>query len=284
MPPAKTKGVKPRDVILLVHGIRTQAFWFTVAKKTLEESLPGVDVKLCGFGYFNTFQFLFPFFTRNGPRDQFIKTIRNLKFEYERSGVEIRISVIAHSFGTYMVDAALKYDRTIDIYNLILCGSVLRRKSDVAQIIRQISNKRVNDVGAKDIWPVMARIGSFGYGDSGTFGFQQEYCEDRHFDLTHSGFLNSSHIKKYWVPIFRRNDVVTSPFLRDVINESKVIQLLASLPEGAIPAFLLAGFVSAIVVFESFGGGLSLHDHFLYRIHGCARTSNYLQCVMRYGG
>src|SRR5262245_32250257 len=93
-------------VVVLLHGIRTRAFWYDVARPILS-GIDNVVVKPLGYGYFNIFQFLLPFATRRGPQSTILEKLRELKWDYEQKGQTIRLSVIAHSFGTYTIASIL---------------------------------------------------------------------------------------------------------------------------------------------------------------------------------
>lgn len=224
-------------VVILLHGIRTRAFWYDVAKPILSE-IDGLIVKPIGYGYFNTFQFLNPLLTRRGPAKRVAKAIRNILWDMRQQ--DVKISVIAHSFGTYTIASVLESENDIELDNLILCGSVLKQNHDFGAIRRQVANRIVNDAGARDMWPVLAKVSSFGFGESGTSGFQSEFCEDRFHDLTHGDFFSEEFIRQYWSPIFARNEVVPSDFTRRPSATTKVLGFISMFPAATLPVLLLA--------------------------------------------
>jgi pimeloyl-ACP methyl ester carboxylesterase len=232
-------GVKSRvdgdytHVIVLLHGIRTRAFWFDVAVPILG-GVDRVEVRPLGYGYYNLFRFLFPF-GRGGPQRTILAKIRNIKEEYRRRGDRIKLSVIAHSFGTYTIVSILMNEDDLDLENLILCGSVLPVDSRLGSIARKIQNVRLNDVGAKDIWPVLAKISSFGYGESGTFGFLGDVFVDRFHNLSHSDFFTEEFIRKFWLPIFTGNHVEPSGYIRETKRDSRLPMILSMLPRAFVP-------------------------------------------------
>jgi hypothetical protein len=119
-------------VIILIHGILTRAFWYDTAVPVLS-TIKNVDVRPIGYGDFNLFRFLFPFLTRRGPQQRIAKQLRALKWEFDKKEQSYKLSVIAHSFGTYTIAAILESEDDIDLYNLILCGSVLPVDFDISQ-------------------------------------------------------------------------------------------------------------------------------------------------------
>jgi hypothetical protein len=148
--------------------------------------------------------------------------------------------VIAHSFGTYTIASLLKRENDIDLHNLVLCGSVLPINFDFGSIARKVKNLCINDACTRDIWPVIAKILSFGYGESGTYGFYQALCRDRFHDFRHSDFFNEEFIRTYWMPIFASGILVPSAFVRKSANNPPLLRTLAILPRAILPILVLA--------------------------------------------
>ncbi len=57
---------EPDKIIVLLHGIRTQAHWAEMVANVLETEL-GVRVQPIKYGFFDVIRFLFPFWTRREP-------------------------------------------------------------------------------------------------------------------------------------------------------------------------------------------------------------------------
>jgi hypothetical protein len=230
-------------VIILLHGIRTRAFWYDLVRPILSE-IDGIVVKPLGYDYFSAFRLVFPFF-RHGPANKIAENIRAIEAGLQRQNKRVRLSVIAHSFGTYTIASILQRTADIDLHHLVLCGSVLPKGLDFGNLGRKIHGRLVNDAGSKDIWPVMAKIATFGYGPSGTFGFENGTIEDRYHDFTHSDFFAEAFIREYWFPIFEREELVPSKYVRKPSWRSSIASFLASLPTGT----LLVGLVAAAAYF-----------------------------------
>jgi pimeloyl-ACP methyl ester carboxylesterase len=226
------------DVLIFIHGIRTHAFWYDEARPILA-SIKRVEVRPVGYGYFNLLRFLFPFMTRLRAQRTVLKKIRDIKWDFEKRGQKIRLSVIAHSFGTYTILSILNRENDIDLHNLILCGSVVPSDFDFGEISRKVHNHCINDAGSKDIWPIFARLSSFVYGQSGTFGFQSGLCTDRFHNFTHSDFFNAQFIKDFWYPIFAQNKVVPTEFRRTFDSWTRTLSFLSVLPKGTLPIILI---------------------------------------------
>src|SRR5687767_9723866 len=89
------ESVPPTHIVLLLHGIRTNAPWAEMVKTALESS-PDISMVLpIGYGYFDVLRFLIPGPWRNGP---VARVVRELN-EIQAINHGARISVLAHSFG-----------------------------------------------------------------------------------------------------------------------------------------------------------------------------------------
>src|SRR6266446_2881222 len=107
-------------VILLIHGIRTQAEWQGLVQQALQKqgSAPGDDIKVVplGYEYFDVFRFLCPFWTRRKAIERMHEKIRDAIDVYPGRPV----SIVAHSFGTYLVVKILESHPDIGIERLVL--------------------------------------------------------------------------------------------------------------------------------------------------------------------
>jgi len=78
-------------------------------------------------------------------------------------------SIIAHSFGTYVVAEILREKFTMQAERVIFCGSVLRYDFPFEQIDGRFKGEIINEVGTADPWPALAESVTTGYGAAGTF-------------------------------------------------------------------------------------------------------------------
>src|SRR5262245_21778604 len=86
------------DVVILVHGIRDFALWQSQIRAKLRQS--GFIAEPTNYGRFNLLQFLMPIpFFRRKAIDEVWEQIRIVKQRHPGA----RLSIIAHSFGTYIV-------------------------------------------------------------------------------------------------------------------------------------------------------------------------------------
>jgi pimeloyl-ACP methyl ester carboxylesterase len=191
---------RDRHLIAFVHGIRTRAVWFEPLAAVLER-IPNVSTRSLSYGYLDLLRFLVPGLRRG--------TIRHLKDQLAllaRENEDARVSVIAHSFGTYVVSRLLDQEPSIRLNRVVFCGSVVPPRYNWHRIAGKIDNKPVvNECGTRDPWPVLATL-TLGYGASGTFGFQHTEVLNRFHDLAHSGFFRSEFYEIHWVPLWLQPD------------------------------------------------------------------------------
>lgn len=218
---------RQKEIILLIHGIRTFAWWQPMVKRVLEE-IPNVEVWEPNYGYFDVFRFWCPFYTRKAPIDE-------VRFELEKAMTAIskypggRLSVIAHSYGTHVITQIMASKLDLKLHRLVLCGSIVQRTFPWHALGERIaahdthSGRRniLNDYGLRDVWPVFAKCLSWGYGDTGRHKFGKAEVIDRGHDLSHSGFFEyqgadqsleagEEFIRKFWKPWFEFGEVVPS--------------------------------------------------------------------------
>lgn len=193
-------------VVALVHGIRTAAGWQEKARAALQVE-GKVKVVPIGYGYQDVVRFLGPW--RKPAIAQVEHELRDLR----RLHSDCDLVVMAHSFGTYIVSKILHQSPDIRIKRLLLCGSIIPVSFRWDQLSHEFTDKNcVNEVGTRDFWPVFARVASFGYGGSGSFGFKTARVWDRFFDYGHSDFFTDEHLDKYWRPFILTGQVVESPW------------------------------------------------------------------------
>jgi pimeloyl-ACP methyl ester carboxylesterase len=197
------------DVLILIHGIRTPAVWQSNLEAICEGEVPNLSVIPVKYGYIDVIRFCLPGF-RKGPIEKTKKQIR-LARDQSRNG---SISVIAHSFGTYIISEILKAESDIKVRRLITCGSIVCPEFDWDMLPGNLKEKVVNDVGCKDVLPVLAKAATVGYGPSGFYGFGAARVKDRFHDLSHSGFFSDEFMSEFWLPILKENKVVSSKHKR----------------------------------------------------------------------
>ena len=89
--------VEKDHAVLLIHGIRTQAEWQQTVVRQFKAN-PTIRVIPTRYEFFDIVRFLIPLdFVRRKPIERIASIIRT---EQQRSE---KVSVIAHSFGTFII-------------------------------------------------------------------------------------------------------------------------------------------------------------------------------------
>jgi hypothetical protein len=173
---------------------------------TVLSEIPNIEVCPLKYGRFDAFRFWFPLWTREAPVKNLLWRIRSAQDRFAPA----KMSVVAHSFGTYAIGNILRENPDIRLHRLILCGAILPSNFRWDQIQHSVEMPIVNDCGIRDIWPVLAQSTTFGYGPSGRFGFGTPGVRDRYHAFGHGGFFQEKFVREFWLPWFRSGDFVKS--------------------------------------------------------------------------
>ena len=225
------------SIVVLIHGIRTHASWAEMVAAVVEPAC-GVKVIPVRYGYFDVFRFLCPVFTRTAPVARIVRELRDVRANYPTAD----ISVIAHSFGTYAIVKALA-EREVRLHRLILCGCIVTENFRRADYGAQLGpDDIVNDCGTHDVWPVLARSVTWGYGATGTFGFGTTGVRDRFNKFSHGDYFTKEFVERYWVPFLRTGEVLPTEWERERNTPPFWQSLLSWLPlKYLFLALLIAG-------------------------------------------
>jgi len=227
---------KVREVIFLIHGIRDRARWQALVKRILEE-VPGVVVVPIKYGYFDVFRFWLPVWTRGAPIRFTQRQIQIGKNEYR---VE-KYSVIAHSFGTYTISKVLQQTQDLVLERLVLCGCIIPSDYPWEHLSGRINNPVINDYGTQDIWPFWARKLSWGYGDTGRYGFGRSDVMDRAHDKAHGDYFEEQFIRDFWKPLFETGLIQESRWEEQAPKPGWIIETLSFMPLKLILLAILMG-------------------------------------------
>jgi len=230
-----------REVIFLIHGIRDRARWQSLVKRVLEE-IDGVIVIPIRYGYFDVFRFWMPLWTRGKPIRYIQQQIQIAKNNYRVD----KYSVIAHSFGTYAISQVLEETKDLVLEKLVLCGCIIPNSHPWEHLIGRIKHKVINDYGTRDIWPFWARKLSWGFGETGRYGFGRSDVEDRAHDHGHSDYFDESFIRNYWKPIFEKDRIVKSDWEEKAPRPSMLIEIMGKIPMKSLLAVLFIATVIAL--------------------------------------
>jgi hypothetical protein len=185
------------DLLILLHGIRDKGRWMHDVKDALEDG--ALNVVNITYDYISILRFLSPFSRASIVR--YVETrVHSAIADHKEKHPEAKVSIVAHSFGCYVVSQLVARDSYLKFDKLVFCGSVLNGKYS-PDILRRQVRIFVNDCGTTDNWPLVAGSITWAYGDTGTFGFHNNAI-DRFHNGGHGVFFDTAFIDKYWKPLF----------------------------------------------------------------------------------
>lgn len=199
----------------------------------------GFDPVPTDYGKFGIFRFLIPFeFFRLQPR----RRVRDQILSYVRENNPQRISIIAHSFGTYLVSKIVEDGIGFNFDRVIFCGSVVPNDFDFAANREKFGGKVLNEIGTRDILPGLAASVTWGYGSIGTHGINSPaVINGWHQGFRHSDFMTVEFVKRRWVS-----------FLKDGLRPANVEKARPSFLGRILDAvplrWILLGFVLAVLI------------------------------------
>lgn len=213
-----------KHLVILVHGILSNGTSHPEVRQVLRDE--GFTVELTNFGLFGLLRFLSPF--KRPKRKAADEVWKQIQLAVNEHSDAEKISVIAHSFGTFIVGSLVQREPLFKVNKIIFCGSVLRRDFDFANFAQKFEAPILNEIGTKDFWPALAESVTWGYGSAGTYGFRQPLFEDRwHDGVRHTEFNNREFCRKYWVPFLLNGEVVEgAPKVPKVSFYVKLIRIL----------------------------------------------------------
>jgi pimeloyl-ACP methyl ester carboxylesterase len=227
----------PRTIVMSLHGIRTRGDW----QKHLSPALAAEDFipKPLDYGFFRAIQLVIPFM-----RDRKIKWLLEEYTHVMNEWGPHPPSIIAHSFGTYLVARTLQKHAEVKFDRVIFCGSIVEREYPWLTIFTRGQVTRVlNDYGGKDFWAKAAEWVVNDAGPSGAKGFKDtaggRVVERFRPEFSHSDFFYTLNYANVWIPFLKGVDPpgdVDIP--RSAINRRFWIFLVVIL----ILAFLVMGF------------------------------------------
>jgi alpha/beta hydrolase fold. len=153
-------------LVIVVHGIRTRAEWFSHFRELVESD--GSIFVPAGYEFFDAFRFLCPLWTRRRPVRIVLEKIRDALNLHR--GRYSEVVMVGHSFGTYIICQVLRNYPDIRADRLLFCGGVVKATFGWPHLPNRPAHV-LNEVGSRDIWPVLAKSATWGFGSTGTFGF-----------------------------------------------------------------------------------------------------------------
>lgn len=165
----------------------------------------GFAVARTSYGSFSILRFLMPF---EALRTHAVARVVNDIKTAIRIHRPRHVSVIAHSFGTYVLAKILETESGLRWHRIIFCGSVVREDFPFERFLDQFDGPLLNDIGTGDAWPVLAESATWGYSSASSTAYNRPHTAARwHIGYRHSDFLNSEFCRNYWVPFLRTGEV-----------------------------------------------------------------------------
>ncbi|MDO8477755.1 MAG: hypothetical protein Q7W02_16465 [Candidatus Rokubacteria bacterium] len=149
-------------------------------------------------------------------------------------------SIVAHSFGSYILgNALLKYD-FVRFDKVILCGSILSSDFPWPEIIARGQVQAVrNEYGTRDRWARLVKWFVRGTGPSGISGFRAHHTRliQEEFHYTHSEYFDKSHMEDRW-----------KPFLEQTFPQTPRVQRHIPFPRANTPWALYTGYLAILTL------------------------------------
>lgn len=193
-----------RHLVMLVHGINTRAQWMSTIKPVLVSN--GLIVEATSYGKFGVPRFILPFaWLRKGAVERVAQAIATAQMLHQPT----KMSVISHSFGTYVISQILADYPQFKWHRIIFCGSVVRDDYRLDRSLQRFDPPLLNEVGSEDFLPALAESVSWGYGSVGSNGYNAVGVDTRwHSGLRHSDFLTAAFCQKFWLPFLTSGTIV----------------------------------------------------------------------------
>jgi hypothetical protein len=217
---------KIRRVVVIMHGIRDEGEWMPPLERLIRDET-GAEAQSLNIDRISLTRFLLA--------ERFlgyVKSYSDSALQLLSNYNEADVFFIAHSYGTWCLRDLLNnwpYKGNIMPTGIIVCGSILPMNCPWGKIHSSIFKRPRqdaelpwvwNDIGGRDPFPLLARVVSEGYGDSGVNRFTDatpKLIVNRvHCRLDHGGFfithenghnvLNKEFVRAYWLPIIRGED------------------------------------------------------------------------------
>jgi hypothetical protein len=189
-------------VICPLHGIRTLAAWQRGLSDLLARHGWVCRLDRWSYGRFSILAFVTPW-TREAKlgwlRRQYDAEVHDRRLTLARGRPP---SVVAHSFGTYILGYTLLRFDFIRFDKVILCGSILPPDFPWDRLIDRGQVQAVrNEYGVRDPWVRWVRWFVRGTGPSGAVGFTREHprLEQEEFDFDHGEYFGLDHMEDRWV-------------------------------------------------------------------------------------
>ncbi|WP_145273510.1 hypothetical protein [Planctomycetes bacterium SV_7m_r] len=194
-------------VIVMIHGIRDIGNWQHNVTHNLVAK--GTAVEMLQYQLYPAMRFLWPWDGSKTPVQRVLKRMRALKNQYPNA----RMSVIAHSFGTYVTLKAIEADADLQFWKIVFCGSVANEQFEWSDIKRRIGDGDratkdfvINDCGTGDVFPILGATFGWHYGMAGATGFSEGFIVNRFHKSVdglkggHGLYFSPEFVRQHWRP------------------------------------------------------------------------------------
>jgi pimeloyl-ACP methyl ester carboxylesterase len=193
-------GPERKPVVMILHGIKTVAPWMDDVARELADA--GFHAETLDYDVFSARHLLW-----HGSRR---KKVDWLMREYEMvcsRNDNCIPSIIAHSFGTYLVARVIRIYR-LRFDRIIFCGAIVAQDYPWKTFIDNGLVVRVlNDYGKQDFWARIVAWVVSDAGQSGYAGFKDtdsgKVVQIEHPGFRHSDFFFTTNYQNSWIPFLR---------------------------------------------------------------------------------
>ncbi len=207
---------EPR-IVFCLHGIRTRGEWTKDVTPLLSKA--GFTPVPLDYGHFSARQL-----RSDKARRAKVDWLRDkIARECERLNSSEPPSIIAHSFGTYLVAKLIEiYDFKFD--KIIFCGAIVPTDYNWPKVFNEGNAGGVlNQHGAMDFWAHIVSRFVRGTGPSGYLGFDdradERLVQQGREEFRHGDYFYDDNFKNQWIP-FLSGDRVRSRRLTPVASAS----------------------------------------------------------------
>ncbi|MCR5868505.1 hypothetical protein [Aquincola sp. J276] len=193
-------------IVISLHGFNTPGAWQKWIQACFDEVKLGLEHRPDDYGHVGLRGLLNPV-ERTAEVQRFLQWYEALV--YRANLHDSPPSVIAHSFGSYIVARAMEENPQVRFRRIVFCGSIVRRDYDWGARIESGQVERVlNEYSRRDIWARVAEWVIADGGSAGAKGFdntaggavvQREYPFWRH-----SSYFYNLHQRESWMPFLAR--------------------------------------------------------------------------------
>jgi serine/threonine-protein kinase len=212
--PQKLAPLNIAQAVVTLHGIRTHAAWQRAFAEVASRAGWHCCLDRWNFGYFSAVRFMVPW-SRVAKIGWFRQTYHDEFGDQAASPLTVeRPSIVAHSYGTYILGKALLRYPYLRFNKVLICGSILPCSFPWHTLLDRGQVQAVrNEYGARDFWTGLARAVVPGTGPSGLRGFDcsHERFEQEMFDFSHSEYFERGHMEQKWVPFLKRRLTYVNP-------------------------------------------------------------------------